>query len=91
MLEYRSTDRMIAAGTDEGITKDQHQYSLAFSVALPPIRHRGGQESAVANLVCRADTFSPPHSGRGEGFICALGMRDYLAVKVRYRLGSRNC
>ena len=21
----------------------------------------------------------------------ALGMRDYLAVKVRYRLGSRNC
>ncbi len=23
--------------------------------------------------------------------LCALGMRDYLAVKVRYRLGSRNC
>ena len=24
-------------------------------------------------------------------FVCAPGMRDYLAVKVRYRLGSRNC
>ena len=24
-------------------------------------------------------------------FFSALGMRDYLAVKVRYRLGSRNC
>ena len=24
-------------------------------------------------------------------FVSALGKRDYLAVKVRYRLGSRNC
>lgn len=24
-------------------------------------------------------------------FLCALGMRYHLAVKVRYRLGSRNC
>ena len=27
----------------------------------------------------------------GLFLIRALGMRDYLAVKVRYRLGSRNC
>ena len=30
----------------------------------------------------------------GLRLVCArraLGMRDYLAVKVRYRLGSRNC
>ena len=24
-------------------------------------------------------------------FACALGMRYHLAVRVRYRLGSRNC
>jgi len=26
-----------------------------------------------------------------RAFFGALGMRDNLAVKVRYRLGSRNC
>ena len=25
------------------------------------------------------------------GIFCALGMHNNLAVKVRYRLGSRNC
>lgn len=33
---------------------------------------------------------SPDDESR-RGFLCALGMRYHLAVKVRYRLGSRNC
>ena len=32
-----------------------------------------------------------PPQKNAVAFISALGMRNHLAVKVRYRLGSRNC
>ena len=45
----------------------------------------------IDKLYCEMAEYSVASIKTIGAFLCALGMRDYLAVKVRYRLGSRNC
>lgn len=43
-------------------------------------------------MLCATPTKNQGHSSDDlDFFYCELGMRFHLAVKVRYRLGGRNC
>ena len=82
---------VLRLGTEALCSADGHPHPLLAGLGK---RQKGGQLEVLGEVFQGQNLYinrNAVPAGTALLSLSALGMRYYLAVKVRYRLGSRNC